>query len=350
VKPRRLVWIAAGTVLLIIVLTAAFSYRYLILSKLNIADGENETTLGLRKLAEVPLTGSANRFDYLSIDPKDGQLFIAHMGSHQVVVFDTKLAKVTATLPDTADVHGVLAVPENGRLYATSAGTHQVVVMDLKTYQVLARVDAESYPDGMAYDPENQKLFVSDESGGRVIVIDTRTNQRINQIDLGGQVGNTLYDAGGHQILSAAQGRNQLALIDPMREQITSPIDLTGCIGPHGFTIDSPSRTAFVSCEGNAKLFVVNIDTKQITASDQVGDIPDVLAFDPGLQRLYVASESGVVAVFQVHNQTLEKIGQTYLAPNAHTLAVDPQSHLVYVPLENIDGNPLLRIYEPLKK
>ena len=278
-KPRRLIWIAAGAVLIIIVLAVGFSFRYLILSKLNVAAGENETTLGLLKVAEIPLTGSSSRFDYQSMDYKDGLLFIAHMGANQVVVYDVNQDKVVATLLDTSDVHGVLAVPEIGRLYTTAAGTQQVVVMDLKNYAVIARVDSGTYPDGMAYDPADQKLFVSDESGGGVIVIDTRTNQRINQIDLSSQVGNTLYDAGSHQIISAAQGRNRLALIDPQSEKIITSIDLPGCDGPHGFTIDSPSRTAFVTCEGNAKLFVVNLETKQITASDQVGEIPDVLAF-----------------------------------------------------------------------
>src|SRR5258708_24209627 len=33
--------------------------------------------------------------------------------------------------------------------------------------------------------------------------------------------------------------------------------------------------------------------------------------------------------------------------PHAHTVCVDPNTHLVYFPLENIDGHPLLRIMEP---
>src|SRR5574340_957588 len=77
---------------------------------------------------------------------------------------------------------------------------------------------------------------------------------------------------------------------------------------------DSPSRVAFVSCEGNATLVVVDLNTKRVIASDRVGNIPDVLAFDPGLRRLYVAAESGVVAAFQMSGSTLQKIGQTYLA------------------------------------
>lgn len=194
--------------------------------------------------------------------------------------------------------------------------------------------------------PGDHKLFVSDESGG-VIVIDTLTNQKTGKIDLGGQTGNTFYDPQGSQIVSAAKSRNQLALIDPQRNQVKTTIDLPGCDGPHGFYLDAPSRMAYVSCESNAALMAVNIETRQITDRNTVGQVPDVLVLDPGLKRLYVAAESGDVSVFQIDGASLKKMGQAYLAPNAHTIAVDPQTHWVYLPLENIDGKPLLRIFQP---
>lgn len=304
-------------------------------------------SLGLRQVADIPLEGGTTRFDYQSVDEQRGLLFIAHLGSDQVVVFDLKQQKVAAYIPGVAGAHGLIAVPELGRVYASATNTHQIAVIDENTFRVIARADGGQYPDGVAFDPENQKVFVSDETGGGLIVIDARTNQRTNRIDLGGEVGNTQYDATGHRIVSAAQGRNQLALIDPKGEKITSRIDVPGCAGPHGFSLDSPSGLAFVSCEQNAKLFVVELNTKQITASDRVGETPDVLAYDTGLNRLYVAAESGVVAVFHTRGATLEKIGETNLAPNAHTIAVDQQTHRVYLPLENINGHPVLRIFEP---
>jgi DNA-binding beta-propeller fold protein YncE len=346
-KSRRFIILIAILILLIVVVAIAIPFRFLVLSKLNVNAGDTESALGLNKLADIPLEGSASRMDYQSIDAQRGLLFISHLGGDQVIAFDLKQQKVAAYISDVAGVHGLIAVPETGRVYAAATGTHQIAVIDENTFHVIARADGGQYPDGVAFDPENQKVFVSDESGGGVIVIDARTNQRTNRIDLGGEVGNTMYDAMGHQIVSAAQGRNQLALIDPQSEKVTSYIDLPGCSGPHGFYLDSPSRLVFVSCGGNAKLLVVDLNTKQITASDSVGEIPDVLAYDTGLHRLYVAAESGVVAVFQTRGATLEKIGQTYLAPNAHTIAVDSQTHRVYLPLENIDGRPVLRIYEP---
>jgi hypothetical protein len=34
--------------------------------------------------------------------------------------------------------------------------------------------------------------------------------------------------------------------------------------------------------------------------------------------------------------------------PYAHTVFVDPKTHLVYLPLQNVDGHPLLRIMRPV--
>ena len=65
-------------------------------------------------------------------------------------------------------------------------------------------------------------------------------------------------------------------------------------------------------------------------------------------RRLYVAAESGDVAVFAERGRRLTKLGQASLAPNAHTVAVDSATHLVYFPLESgSGGRPELRIMKP---
>jgi len=82
-----------------------------------------------------------------------------------------------------------------------------------------------------------------------------------------------------------------------------------------------------------------------VTATYPVGDGPDVLAFDPGWHRLYVASESGIVSIFDERGPELQPVGE-YRAPHAHSVAVDPHTHRVYLPLDNVDGKPVLRILE----
>lgn len=38
------------------------------------------------------------------------------------------------------------------------------------------------------------------------------------------------------------------------------------------------------------------------------------------------------------------RIAEDWLAPAAHTVAVDPRTHLIYFPLESISGRPALQI------
>jgi 6-phosphogluconolactonase (cycloisomerase 2 family) len=71
-----------------------------------------------------------------------------------------------------------------------------------------------------------------------------------------------------------------------------------------------------------------------------------VLAFDPGVKTLYVAAESGQVTVFQENEKNLVFKGRISM-PHAHTVSVDPQTHLVYFPLQNLNGHPVLRIMTP---
>jgi 6-phosphogluconolactonase (cycloisomerase 2 family) len=95
-------------------------------------------------------------------------------------------------------------------------------------------------------------------------------------------------------------------------------------------------------------LQVVDLRTMKILQALKVPDDPDVLAWDASLRRLYVASESGVLSAFWLDGQTLRLIAEVR-APRAHTVSVDPRTHLVYLPLENINGRPLLRIFEPMR-
>src|SRR5215208_5780543 len=300
----------------------------------------------LRAIVDVPLPGSASRFDYQSLDEASGRLVIAHMGADQVVVVDTATRQVVGTIGDVDTPTGVLAVPELGRIFAAAAGSGDIAVIDAERLDVIAHTGQIGFPDGLDYAPAVKQVFVSDESGGGELVIDATTNAVMTTIDIGGEAGNTHYDPGSGCILVAVQSQNQLAVIDPTTDRLVGRYDLdTNCETPHGFLIDAPRRQAFVTCEDNALLLVVDLQTMAVTATYPVGDGPDVLAFDPGWRRLYVASDSGVVSVFDEGERGLTAVGQ-YEAPHAHSVAVDPATHRIYLPLENVDGKPVLRILE----
>jgi DNA-binding beta-propeller fold protein YncE len=300
----------------------------------------------LRTVARVPLSGPSVRFDYTSLDPNTNKLWISHMNASQLLAFDVRTRKIVKTIP-APGVHGVIAVPSLGRVFASATDAREVMTIDAKTGTVLARAAAGSYPDGLAYDPVERHVFVSDESGGVESVIDAH-GARIATIPLGGEAGNVQYDAGSSRILVDVQTRGDIAIIDPRSNTIVRRVALDGCANPHGLLVDAARRLAFVACDANARLLTLDLRTMHVTGNASVGDTPDVLAFDASLHRLYVSAESGVVAVFAERPHSLTKLGQEFLATEAHTVAVDPRTHLVYFPLERgSTGRPQLLIMAP---
>jgi len=234
--------------------------------------------LPLRAVADIPLGGNTTRLDYESIDPSRHLLFIAHLGDSAVIAFDTKAQGVLARIEGIGKVHGVLVIPELGKVYASATGTNEIVAIDERSFKITARIPGGVYPDGMAYVPELHKLYVSDERGHTETVIDVRTNTRIATIPLGGEVGNTQYDAVSKHVFVNVQTRRQLIEIDPKSDREIARIDLPDAESNHGLLIDAQLRRAFIACEGNGKLLVLDLDTKQIISSFDVGKDPDVLA------------------------------------------------------------------------
>src|SRR2546423_11534771 len=113
----------------------------------------------LRVVTDVPLPGSASRFDYQSLEPASGRLFISHMGAGQLVVFDVRAGRVIANLDGFPTVTGVLAVPVEHRAYASATGDHAVVVVDDSTFRIVARGLGPRFPDGIAYAPAARRGF-----------------------------------------------------------------------------------------------------------------------------------------------------------------------------------------------
>jgi DNA-binding beta-propeller fold protein YncE len=300
----------------------------------------------LKPVATISLPGPINRFDYMGLDLGSNRLYIAHMDAGELLFFDLGRRRVIRTIA-VPGVHGVIAVPKLHHLYATATDAHQLFTIDSRTGKVIARASAGSYPDGLAYDSRDRKVFVSDEVGG-IDVVFNAAGRRIATVDLGGSAGNTQYDAKNGLVLVAVQTRNDIVVINPVSTRIVRRVPLAGCDHPHGLYIDSPRRVAFIACDGNATLLTLDLKTMKLIGRASVGSSPDVLAFDAASRWLYVAAESGDVAVFAEEGRELRKLGQWTLARTAHTVAVDPRTHFSYFPLEyGSSGKPELRIMAP---
>ena len=318
-------------------------------------------------IEDFPLGLSVSRTDYESIDPVARRLYIANMGGGQLVVFDIEHNALIAKRDGFPKVTGVLVVPELRKVFASvpgsgilpslsvglgmaglSSGTGKIAILDAETLHELARPPGGVFPDGIAYDPRERRIFVSDELGSAIIVIDAVSNRKVGRIATGGEVGNVRYDPTSEKAYAPVQSHNELVSIDPDRLALTTRHATTGGEHPHGFIVAPGTTVGYVACDGNDRLLAVDLRTGDILANLPVAHDPDVLAIDEGLGRLYVASESGNLSIFDIGKATAPvPLGQVFVGDDAHAVAVDPVSHRLYFALADLDGRMVLRVLSP---
>ena len=109
--------------------------------------------------------------------------------------------------------------------------------------------------------------------------------------------------------------------------------------------LDVEHRLALLSCEENDLMTVFRLDSHQPIASFPQAKGGDVIAFDAGLKRIYVACYTGAISVFQEDDPThFRKLGDVPVQKRVHSLAIDPATHKLYVPEEQENGAPAAKI------
>jgi len=308
----------------------------------------------LKQLATFDLPGpGGKRFDYLVIDADDHYLISAHLAAGQTYVIDLRTNKVVATVTDTPGAEGVEYVPELKKFYTSNAGDNTIGVVDLKQMKVTKKLKTEAKPDGSAYAAPFHKLYVSDERGKAEAVVDVTKDGIIKTLHFDSETGMPQYDPVAKKVYVNLQDQNVFAVIDPATDEVVGRHPVGRCKGNHGMTLDPEHHRAFLSCEGNELMTVFDLDKNQAIAFLPMAGGPDVIKFDPGLKRIYVACGSGAISVFQMDDPDhYRKLEDFPVQKKVHSLAVDPETHRVYAPEQEEDGKAVARmvVYEAVAR
>lgn len=307
----------------------------------------------LKQVAQFDLPGPAGkRFDYLTIDPDDHYLIAAHLGAGQTYVIDLKTNQVVATVTDTPGAEGVEYVPELKMFYTSNAYDNTIGVVDMKQMKVVSKLRTEAKPDGSTYAAPFHKLYVSDERGKAEAVVDVATQKIVKTLHFGSETGMPQYDPVTRKVYVNLQDQNILATIDPATDEVVGRYPVGRCKGNHGLAIDPQHHRAFLSCEENELMTVFDLEKHAAIAFLPLAGGPDVIKFDPDLQRIYVACYSGAISVFREDDpEHFRKLEDFRVQHAVHSLAVDPETHKVYAPEQEENGKPVARmvVYEAVQ-
>src|SRR5215471_14539147 len=294
----------------------------------------------LKQVATIDLPGPpGRRFDYLTIDDKGRYLFSAHLAAGILYVIDLRSNAVVAAIPDVPGVEGLAYIAEGRKVYTSNWYENKIGVVDLGQMKVVKKIPTEDKPDGIAYAAPFHKAYVSDERAKALAVIDTREDRPITMLRFDSETGVPQYDPVARKVYVNLQDQNVFAVVDPTTDTAVGRYPVAGCKENHGMAIDPERHRAFLSCEGNDVLTVFNLDTQKVIATLPMAKGADVVQFDPGLGRIYVACGSGAISVFQMdHPDRFRKVEDVRVPKKVHSLVVDVKTHRLYAPAEEEDG------------
>jgi len=300
----------------------------------------------LQKITQVELPGPAGkRFDYLTVDPDDHLVIVAHMHGDQTYFVDTRTNQVAATIADTPGVEGVEYVPDQRKVYTSNSGDNTIGVIDIAQRKVIKRLKTEAKPDGSTYAAPFHKLYVSDERGKAEAVVDVRTDAIVKTLRFNSETGMPQYDPVAKLVYVNLQDTDRFAVIDPQEDRVLAEYPVAGCRGNHGMALAPEQRRAFLVCEENNLLAVFDLEKHAVIQTIPLPEGGDVVKTDPGRGRIFIACYSGAITAIQaLASGQYKKIADFPVEKRVHSLAVDPASGYLYVPEEQERGAPASRL------
>lgn len=287
-------------------------------------------------VTEIPIGGEGG-WDILEVDSSAHRVYLSH--ATKVVVVDLGKNAVVGEIADTPGVHAFVVVPELGRGFSSNGKENKVSVVDLKTLTTSSKVDTGESPDAMAYDSKHGELYVFNHKGSSATVIDAKTTKIVSTVTLAGSPEFGVIDAVAGRVYVNIEDKNEVEAIDTTTHKVVAHWPLAPGEGPTGIAFDAAHHRLFATCE---KLMVM-LDT---TSGKVVGSVPtaagaDGCAFDPVTQLAFASCGEGVTTIAKEETpEKLTVIQNLKTERGARTIALDRQTHRIYLPTAQFEPPP----------
>jgi DNA-binding beta-propeller fold protein YncE len=300
---------------------------------------------------ELPNEGFINVLDYLTLN--DHTLFATSASTGSVFKIDlipvNPTASAVSLLHGSGSAHGVALVPDLKLAFVTRSEANKVDVFDPISLKPLASISVADDADAIHYLPSSRLLYVASGEPKLATLIDPAQRATVGTIALPGKPEFAAFDPQTGWLYQNIEDTSTVVAIDVNKRTIMGEWSLAPCEGPSGMAIDSERRRLFSVCAKNATLVVFDLDRHRIVTSLKIGFKPDSVALDPSLHRIYSTGEAGELTVIQQDGPDAYRVlDQIYTHFGAHTLAVDPVSHEVFVAYASLLVSPRIAVFTPV--
>ncbi|HTD27919.1 MAG TPA: YncE family protein [Xanthomonadaceae bacterium] len=288
--------------------------------------------------------GGAGGWDYMTFDAASRRLYVTR-GDH-LMVMDGDSGKLVADIAGMSRSHGVALVPAMQTGYVSNGQSDSVAVIDLTTLKVKSQIPVGKGPDAIIFDPSTKHVFVFDGHSNEVSVIDPAAGKVIATIAAPGRPEFAASDGKGHVFFNL-EDKNKLTQLDAKAAKVLNTWSLGTCDSPSGLAIDAAHERLFSVC-ANKQMVVLDGKDGHIVTTVPIGDGPDAAAFDAATATVYSSNSDGTLTVIHEDDADHYSVVANVATPKrARTLAVDPQTHNVYLATAKFGTPPPATAAEP---
>jgi len=331
--------------------------------------GQSYRRLTVISLPNVPPKTGNFTYDIGWVDPGAHRYFLADRTNNGIDVIDTTTNTYLKTLaagkfegwkgkPALSGPNGILTVPAGHELWVGEA-RGLVKVIDQASGSIVAAISVggEKRADELAYDARDHLILIASPNDDPPFLtfISTTTRKVRGKIvypDADG-LEQPVWDPMSGMFFQSvpatkAHPGGEIDKIDPKTMKVVAVYPVTDC-NPAGLAL-GPQQHLALGCSGDAidagaraQTIIMNARDGHIVATiTQVGG-SDAVAYNPGDNRYYLAArdmtsngrkdgaKTPVLGIIDAG--TNRWIANLSTGPNAHSVAVDPVTNRVYVPI-----------------
>lgn len=231
-----------------------------------------------RKQIKQISTGDYARIHGAAIAPDGKHAYFTAGQAGVVVEVDTETNEMTRAIPTHGKIsHMVLVSPDGQRLYTANIESANISVINRASGELIAQIPCGKGVEGLAITPDWKHLWAANQTGGSISIIDLESNQVLETLACSGMpVRIRFTNDGRFALVPSWTDEGELIVIDVQTKKEIKRIKA----GSHaiGIELSQDGRRAFVGCEHNGGLHVIDLNTMTVEKIIQTGDGPDPMS------------------------------------------------------------------------
>ena len=219
-----------------------------------------------------------------------------------------------------------MAVSQSGDVLVTQLDAATVARGVLPGTSLGTSIPVGLVPTDVTVDGTGTYAYVTNQFSSNVGVIDLATNVQVATIPVSGDPFRVKLSPDDRSLFVTGNA-DSLFIIDVPSREITGRLAIG--LDANGLALDYTGTRLYVSNQSDGTVSEVDLTTRTVLRSIQVGGHPQELVRSPGGTLLFVADEAGSVQIWSLRQGT--KRGDIQVPGGAFAMAVSPDWRQLYI-------------------